>query len=82
MLKIANELPANCYGVVVSKKVHKSAVKRNRIRRRIYEAIRILEQEGIVPSGPASDIVLLARPPLLEKDFAEIKSAIQELFTQ
>ncbi len=26
--------------VVVSKKVHKSAVKRNRIRRRIYEAIR------------------------------------------
>jgi ribonuclease P protein component len=28
--------------VVVSKKVHKSAVKRNRIRRRIYEAVRIL----------------------------------------
>lgn len=26
--------------VVVSKKVHKSAVKRNRIRRRIYEVIR------------------------------------------
>lgn len=26
--------------VVVSKKVHKSAVKRNRIRRRIYEAVR------------------------------------------
>lgn len=27
--------------VVVSKKVNKSAVKRNRIRRRIYEAVRI-----------------------------------------
>lgn len=27
--------------VVVSKKVHKSAVKRNRIRRRIYEAVRL-----------------------------------------
>lgn len=28
--------------VVVSKKVHKSAVVRNRIRRRIYEAVRLL----------------------------------------
>ena len=29
------------FGVVVSKKVEKSAVKRNYIRRRVYEAIRI-----------------------------------------
>ncbi|MBR5621468.1 ribonuclease P protein component [Candidatus Saccharibacteria bacterium] len=28
------------FGVVVSKKVEKTAVKRNRIRRRVYEAIR------------------------------------------
>lgn len=27
--------------VVVSKKIHKSAVKRNRVRRRIYEIIRL-----------------------------------------
>jgi ribonuclease P protein component len=32
--------------VVVSKKVHKSAVKRNRIRRRIFEIVR-LESERI-----------------------------------
>jgi len=31
--------------VVVSKKVHKSAVVRNRIRRRLYEAVRRLEPE-------------------------------------
>ena len=29
------------FAVVVSKKVYKSAVKRNRIRRRIYEIIRL-----------------------------------------
>ena len=29
------------FGVVVSKKVEKSAVKRNRIRRRVYEALRV-----------------------------------------
>ncbi|TXG76706.1 ribonuclease P protein component [Patescibacteria group bacterium] len=31
--------------VVVSKKVHKSAVVRNRIRRRIYEQIRLMADE-------------------------------------
>ncbi len=39
--------------VVVSKKVHKSAVRRNRIRRRLYESFR-LEAAGI----PAYDMVL------------------------
>jgi|AntRauTorcE11897_2_1112592.scaffolds.fasta_scaffold00129_40 ribonuclease P protein component len=40
--------------VVVSKKVHKSAVKRNRIRRRLYEAVRLLEPRITQPY----DIVL------------------------
>lgn len=31
--------------VVVSKKVSKSAVKRNRIRRRVYEQVRLLESQ-------------------------------------
>jgi ribonuclease P protein component len=35
--------------VVVSKKVHKSAVKRNRIRRRLYEAVRQLEENIVSP---------------------------------
>ena len=35
--------------VVVSKKVHKSAVRRNRIRRRLYEAVRHCEPEITKP---------------------------------
>lgn len=35
--------------VVVSKKVHKSAVVRNRIRRRLYEAVRRLEPSITTP---------------------------------
>ena len=35
--------------VVVSKKVHKSAVVRNRIRRRLYEAVRLLEDQIVEP---------------------------------
>jgi len=40
--------------VVVSKKVNKSAVARNRIRRRLYEAVRRLEADIVQPY----DIVL------------------------
>lgn len=39
--------------VVVSKKVHKSAVTRNRIRRRMYAAIQNL----VMADGPVFDIV-------------------------
>ncbi len=35
--------------VVVSKKVDKSAVRRNRIRRRLYEAVRLLETDILEP---------------------------------
>lgn len=42
--------------VVVSKKVHKSAVTRNRIRRRLYECVRLMKQED--PSAWPHDIVL------------------------
>lgn len=41
--------------VVVSKKVHKSAVVRNRIRRRIYELLRL----HLIPLGDPIDIVYL-----------------------
>ncbi len=39
--------------VVVSKKIHKSAVKRNRIRRRVYEIARPLLNDA-----PAVDVVI------------------------
>jgi ribonuclease P protein component len=82
MLRLEN--PANekhCYAVVVSKKVHKLAVQRNRLRRQIFESIRTLQKEGVVPSGAPSDIVVLARKSLLNKDFTEIKTSMRQLFT-
>lgn len=43
------------YAVVVSRKVNKSAVVRNRIRRRIYEAVRI--NKDCLASHDSYDIV-------------------------
>lgn len=43
--------------VVVSKKISKSAVTRNRIRRRLYEAVRVDDQLN----GVAVDVVFVVR---------------------
>ena len=59
--------------VVVSKKVIKSAVKRNRIRRRMYEAIR-LELPNIVPQ---TDLVyIVVSPEVLVIPHQELTSGI------
>lgn len=41
--------------VVVSKKVHKSAVVRNRIRRRVYELVRNIDKAQALP---AQDMII------------------------
>ena len=45
---VANNRPESRFGVVVAKKVDKRAVKRNRIRRRIYEVLR-KNWDGVSP---------------------------------
>ncbi|HVX48144.1 MAG TPA: ribonuclease P protein component [Candidatus Saccharimonadales bacterium] len=63
--------------VVVSKKVHKSAVSRNRVRRRIYEIIRqadngLLENKDIVLTVFSDRVVDLSP----EKLRAEVESLL------
>ncbi len=64
---------------VVSKKVEKTAVKRNRIRRRVYEAIRLE-----LPSfkKPRDYIFVIYSEDILTMDFTELRSLIHSLFTQ
>ena len=58
---------------MVSKKVVKSAVKRNRIRRRMYEAIR----SELPKLEPRSDIVfIVVSPELLTIEYDAIHAAI------
>lgn len=61
MLKFAENPKRKTWraAVVVSKKVHKSAVTRNRIRRRIYEIIRL----HIPDQGSAYDLVWIIHSP-------------------
>ncbi|MEK7594248.1 MAG: ribonuclease P protein component [Patescibacteria group bacterium] len=65
--------------VVVSRKVSKSAVVRNRIRRRIYEIIR--QSESII--APGTDLVITAFDDKLATiEAAKLQSATQELLNK
>ena len=64
------------YAVVVSKKILKSAVGRNRIRRRSYEAIRAL-----LPNvqKPVDCIFIINSKDILDIDFKELRTLIRDL---
>ena len=65
-------------GFVVSKKIHKRAVKRNRIKRLMRESIRlILKNEQIDPKYIS--LVFTASSKLLNKNFSEINTAMQKI---
>ena len=64
------------FGVVVSKKVLKSAVGRNRIRRRVYEAIR-----AELPNfpHPYDCLFVIYNKSILRLPFSELRTLIHDL---
>jgi ribonuclease P protein component len=77
-LRFASRDPQRPYrvAVVVSRKVHKSAVVRNRIRRRIYEAVRTATE----PPQPGSDLVFTVfSDRVAELESATLQAAIDSL---
>lgn len=65
--------------VVVNKKVSKSAVVRNRIRRRIYEAVRLLEDQI---NQPYDLIFTVFNEEMAEMDSAELHRAVKAQLKQ
>ena len=64
------------FGVVVSKKVLKSAVGRNRIRRRVYEAIRLELPEFTTPQDC---LFVIFNKSISTMPFLELRRTIHEL---
>lgn len=64
---------------IVSKKTHKSAVGRNRIRRRVYEILRL---ESPKLNGVYDIAVIVTSGEVLTADYAELSSSLQSLLAQ
>jgi ribonuclease P protein component len=79
ILKIAkNDLGVNRFGFVISKKVSKKAVIRNKIRRRLSEAVKV--EINNIKAG--MDLILIVLPGAEKKDFYEIKEAVKNAFVK
>ena len=64
-------------GFVVSKKVHKRATKRNRIKRLIREIIRqMFKNNELAEINNYQSLIFIAKENILEKNFQEIRNTI------
>ena len=67
-------------GFVVSKKVHKRATKRNRIKRLMRETVRLMfknNQTDII--NRYKSLIFYAKDSILDSDFEEIQKIISQL---
>ena len=74
LIASANDHPISRFGFTTSKALG-SAVRRNRVKRLLREAIR----EHLAAIKPGWDIVVVARPMMIESSWSEILQAITNL---
>lgn len=73
-----NGLEISRFGILVSTKVSKKAVIRNKIKRRIRQAL--LPQMDRLKSG--YDCAIICRPAIVEKNYREILSLLEYSFNK
>lgn len=76
---VQNEKENSRFSVIVSKKVAAPGIKRNTLRRRIYEAIRTNLKEEILDKKekkPHFDIVILPSKKTLGTSYKEIEKTV------
>ncbi len=67
-----NKLDINRFGFVVSQKVSKRAVVRNKVRRRLAELMKVESEK--MKTG--IDLIVIALPGIEKKEFSEIKDLV------
>ncbi|MDD3669096.1 MAG: ribonuclease P protein component [Alphaproteobacteria bacterium] len=78
MQYLPNRLPAARVGFTITKKIG-GAVVRNRIRRRLREAVRL--SAGFAALG-GCDIAIIARRDILEMTFDQIRAELEKMVRQ
>ncbi len=66
-------------GFVVSKKIHKRAVKRNRIKRLMRESVRIFIKKHSGLNTKYMSLIFVASAALLNKNFSDVDNSINKI---
>lgn len=78
LLAAGGQLSEPRFAFIVSKKVNKLAVKRNKVRRILAEAVQIF-----LPKIKLSvDAVFLVKKTIIDKSFGQIKKEVERIFKQ
>lgn len=81
-IKKKEDIPTKV-GFVVSKKTHKRAVKRNRLKRLMRESYRlILKSEKTYNSQEYLSLIFVGSANALDKNFKEMQNIIKKLLEQ
>lgn len=72
---IKNDLPITRFGFIVSNKIAKRANKRNKLKRRLRDIIRLKIKENKLKNS--LDVVVIARIGVLDRTFPELKEELE-----
>ncbi|MBT3690143.1 ribonuclease P protein component [bacterium] len=73
---LKSDIEDNRFGIVISKKVSKKAIERNKLKRQIKEIIK-LELKSL---KNGHSILILVSPRMIGKEYNEIKEILLKLF--
>lgn len=77
IIKVArNNLSFSRFGAIISQKVHKSAVKRNKIKRAIFNFIRLNKYH----ESPGKDVLIIVLPAISRLTSKEIKEELKKIY--
>ncbi|HEY9886142.1 MAG TPA: ribonuclease P protein component [Vampirovibrionales bacterium] len=67
-------------GLIISKKKLKLAWQRNKAKRKIEEAYRIIKSHYLEEAGKFQYLVFFLEPTVLDADFEELKQKMEKIF--
>lgn len=76
---LKNHISETRFGFIVSKKISNKATKRNLVKRRLRGAVSNLSEDfNSLKNKKSFDIIMIALPGILDKNFSEIEKMITD----